>query len=83
MTNTQLLGQVSDAFKDFDLAMDPLLDEEQDRAVVSAISLALAIRLVSYATGAQAQVAEGIALSLVRELATMKRQMKQGMVQDQ
>ena len=78
-----LLGRVAQAFEGFDLAMDPILDEEQDRSSQAAISTGLAVRLVSYATGAQAQAAEGIALSLVRELTTMKRQMKQGMAQDQ
>jgi hypothetical protein len=80
---TDLLARVARAFDDFDLAMDPILDEEQDRSVQAAISTGLAVRLVSYATGAQAAPAEGIALSLVRELTTMKRQMKQGMAQDQ
>jgi hypothetical protein len=80
---TDLLNRVAKAFEDFDLSMDPLLDEEQDRSVHAAISTGLAVRLVSYATGAQPDAAEGIALSLVRELTTMKRQMKQGMVQDQ
>lgn len=71
-----VLARVGEAFKDFDLAMDPILDEVQDRDLVAAITLALAIRLVSYATQAQPKDAEPIALSLVRELATIKRQMK-------
>lgn len=78
-----LLVQVREAFRDFDLAMDPILDEEQDRNLVAAISIGLAIRLVSYATAAQPKDAEPIAQALVRELATMKRQLAQGMVHDQ
>ncbi|MET0666891.1 MAG: hypothetical protein ABWZ01_00075 [Methyloceanibacter sp.] len=72
----ELLAQVSEAFKSFDALMDPILDREQDRALVGAISIGLAIRLVAYATQAQQRDAEPIALSLVRELASMKRQMK-------
>ena len=80
---TSLLDQIAKAFEDFDLAMDPILDEEQSREAQGAISSGLAVRLVSYATGAQAQEAEGIALSLCKELRDLKRMMKMGMVQDQ
>ena len=72
-----LLVQVGEAFKDFDSSMDVILDEEQDRDLVAAISMGLAIRLVSYATGAQPKDAEPIAASLCRELVTIKRQMRQ------
>lgn len=72
------LSQIAQAFEHFDLAMDPLLDLEQDRSMQAAISTGLAIRLVAYATGAKDETAEGIALSLVRELTTMKRQIRHG-----
>lgn len=76
-------AQVAEAFQSFDEAMDPVLDEVQDRAIVAAITLGLAIRLVSYATQAQAKDAEAIAVSLVRELASLRGQLKHGMVHDQ
>jgi hypothetical protein len=74
---TSALDQVAQVFKDFDLAMDPILDEEQDKNLQGAISSGLAVRLVSYVLNKVSEAeAQGIALSLVRELATMKLQMR-------
>lgn len=65
--------RLSDALEAFDLAMDPLLDEEQTQEMVATISMALALRLVQYNLGRSGVDCVAITQQLVTELATLKR----------
>lgn len=77
---TSTLAAIEEAFEAFDRAMDPVLDEIQAPGIQGAIAAGLAIRLVQYQLGQACPVEEAqkIALSLARELATLRRNMQSG-----